>query len=147
MAPEESESMTMMRHKILVVMLIALLGASAAGGAASAITTCPPKKCCCTPDLQEMMDHSVHLKVKMPQSCTPKAPAPCCQLEPDPQPLELAISAVSAVEHSRLTKALAAANGDLEPTRTQTRIKVSTDDGWPKIPRVPIYLQTLTFLC
>lgn len=143
--------MTIMRKKSIVVMLIVLLGAVAVGNAASGIATCPPKKCCCNPSPPMMLDHTgpmdMDVEMDIPHSCAPKEAAPCCSIESDVQPLELAISTSSSSDEYRSLTAYPAADVSIDTPQIPTHINASFDDGWPKVPKIPIFLQTLSILC
>lgn len=147
--------MATMRKKYIVVVLMTFLGLGAIANAAPSINACPPKKCCCsTGSLQMMehnrpmmMEHSVPMHMETPLSCAPKESAPCCELKADQQPIYLAVSAVSQFDHYRTFAVSDASELDFETPEAQASARAYPDDGWLKIPIVPIYLQTLSILC
>lgn len=148
--------MTMMRKKLIVVMLIALLGVGALANAASGISVCPPKKCCCTPNAMamsdhngsiKMMDHSISMEMGMADGCAHKDSAPCCNLESDELPVDLALSTVSNSDQYRSLASQLATDIHIDTPLDQSQIDAYRDVGWPKIPKVPILLQTLSILC
>ena len=158
MGPEVTKRMSMMRKKSVVVLLIALLGSVTIANAASGIPSCPPKQCCCAPKQSSMdmmdhsstmglMDHDDLMEVAMPHACASKKAAPCCNLESDVQPIELAISTISTSDQYRNMAAHLAADIHIDTPLVQRRITAFRDLGWPKIPKVPIFLQTLSILC
>lgn len=148
--------MSMMRKKSIVLLLIALLGSVAIANAASGIATCPPKECCCAPTTtampdhgiaMEMLDHNSPMAMELPHGCAPKKAAPCCNLEIDVQPIELAVATVSGSDAFRSLAAYLAADIHMDTPHVQNQINAYRDVGWPKIPKVPIFLQTLSILC
>ena len=150
--------MSMMRKKSIVVILTALLASVAIANAASGMPSCPPKECCCAPtpssmDMMDhnspmgMMDHGTPMEMEQPNSCATKRAAPCCNLESDVQPNEVAISTVSSSDPYRHLAAHMTADIHIDTPLVQSRITEFRDLGWPKIPKVPIFLQTLSILC
>jgi len=148
--------MSMMRKKSIIVLLIALLGSVAIANAASVIPECPPKECCCTPSPMammdhsgpmDMMDHSNPMEMELPHSCSTTDAAPCCSLESDVQPKALAISTITNSDQYRNLTAHLAQNIHIDTPLVKARISEYRDVGWPKIPKVPIFLQTLSILC
>ncbi len=149
--------MSLIRKKSIVVLLIALLGSVAIANATSGIPACPPAECCCSKPtamapmdhsgLMGMMDHSSPMEMELQHGCAAKSAAPCCNLESDVQPIDLAISTVSGSDQYRHLAAHLAADIHIDSPLVYTRITEFRDVGWPKIPKVPIFLQTLSILC
>ena len=150
--------MSMMRKKSMVVMLIALLGSVAIANAATGIPSCPPRQCCCAPTSSSMdmmvhnepmgmMDHGSPMEMDLPHGCASKKAAPCCNLESDFKPNRLAISTASNSGQYRDIAAHLAGDIHIDTPLVHTRITEFRDPGWPKIPKVPIFLQTLSILC
>lgn len=152
--------MSIMRKKSIVVLLITLLCSGAIADAASGIGACPPKQCCCAPTSSSMnmglmdhkspmgmMDHGGPMEMELPHGCATKKSAPCCNLESDVQPNVLAISTVSNADQFRHLTAQLAADIHIDTPLVQTHITKFRDVGWPKIPKIPIFLQTLSILC
>ncbi len=146
--------MSMMRKKSIALLLIMLLGSMAVANAAQGIIACPPKKCCCTPNPHAAMGHSGamgpmdhSLPMEKPRDCAPKAKAPCCNLKSDVQPIKLAVTTATSSHTFRFVAAHFAADIHMETPLAQPHINAYSYDGWPKIPKVPIFLQTLSILC
>ena len=158
MGAKEMKRMSMMRKKMVVVLLITLIGSIAIANAASGLPSCPPKQCCCAPTQAPMdimahegplgiMDHGRMAEMGIPHGCSPTDPEPCCNLESDFQPNELAISTGSNSNQYRHQTAHLTADIHIATPLVQTRITEYREFGWPKIPKVPIFLQTLSILC
>ena len=149
-----------MRKKSFILILIALLGSVSVANAATGIPSCPPKECCCAPmssamnmdmmghsEPMGMMDHGIPMDMELPHGCASKKAEPCCNLESDFQPNRLAISTASNSDQYRDLAAHLAADIHIDTPLVHARITELRDLGWPKIPKVPIFLQTLSILC
>ena len=140
------KTMANVHQKFIVVILVLLLGAGSVANAAAGVESCLPKSCCCTTKAPQMMDHQNPMA--MPQGCAPKAPAPCCQVEPYQSTTDLAFtSQQNSVPHRTLQAGTIGGDRDLTPEQPHFNFKPFRDDGRSKIPWIPIWLQTLSILC
>lgn len=132
-------------QKFIAMVLVLLLGAGAVSDAASVVASCLPKACCCKAANPSMMDHIEQME--MNPKCTPETPAPCCRVEPLRPKTDLAVSSPPDNALHRLKLVHMTGSHSVEkPQQLHSIFKSFLDDGKPKIPLVPIYLQTLTLL-
>lgn len=137
-------------QKSVVVILTVLIALGSVSNAVAAAISCLPKACCCTPKPPEMMTHQGQMEMETPKKCTPKTPAPCCQVEPFHPIAEVAISSQPTLVPQRMKWVhLIAEYSAQKPEQRDLSVFKSVLATGPllKIPLVPIYLQTLTILC
>ncbi len=130
---------------LIVIMLVAALTMGAVANAIAGVKLCMPKTCCCAMTETPQMGH------QEPQMtagrCRPEKPAPCCQMEQEPQPTHMAISSVAEPVVYRYAVAPVSADAWVANDPHTPSIHRLLDEGRPKAPLVPIYLQTLSMLC
>jgi hypothetical protein len=136
--------------KFVVVALAMLIALGSVSNAVAAALTCLPKACCCTVKTPNMVGHLGQMEMEMPQRCTPKTPAPCCRVEPFQPKTDMMISWLPSDVPQRMSLAHMIADDTLKLVQQDSlnAFKSVMDTGpLLKIPLVPIYLQTLSFLC
>ncbi len=133
------------QQNLIILVLVAALIMSGAANAIAGLGSCLPKACCCTKAMNQQMRHGD--QENTPVHCLPEKPAPCCKIEQDPPRTHMAISAVPEVTPHR--SLIAPVTLDQQVTEHQIAPTISRllDDGRPKAPLVPIYLQTQSILC
>ena len=136
--------MNKVQQIIIVVVLVAAQLASGSIIAAAGALSCVPKRCCCAAD-PKMMEHSGTMK--MPDNCSPQKAAPCCHVEPYQPEMDASLSTAAGSLFDRINLLGNVADGAGELPLIHDVIQRHDDDGWLKIPRVPIYLKTLSLLC
>ncbi|MGD8847174.1 MAG: hypothetical protein PVI54_16750 [Desulfobacteraceae bacterium] len=137
--------MANIHQKFIVIVLVVLLGTGAAINAAAGVESCLPKSCCCSIDTPQMMDHQNWMAEL--QGCSPKAPAPCCKVEPYQPTTDLAFtSPPNSVPHRVLQAGTIGIGRDFTPEQPHFTFKPFSNDGRSKIPWIPIWLQTLSIL-
>ncbi len=128
---------------IVVVLVVAQLASGTLNAAAEALS-CVPKRCCCATD-PKMMEHTGTMK--MPDNCSPQEAAACCHVESYPPKMDASLTTAAGSMFDRINMLGNVADDAGELTQIRDVLQRHDGDGWLKIPRVPIYLRTLSLLC
>lgn len=135
-----------MSHKIVALVLTALLGLGAVAEAAYNVGTFLPQSCCCTTPMETPPAHHSPI-TEMRHDCSPQKPAPCCRIESNQPKTHQAVTSKPDIEPYRLSASPAIDASVLDTGQNPALCNSLMKDGPPKIPLVPIYLQTLSILC
>ncbi len=132
-------------HKIIIALLAAIIGMGSIADLSIGYNNCPPKSCCCTPSDPHTTPSSVESMGAASHSCPPKAP--CCKLQPlNPSP-DAAIISSSEIFENRSPVGIIPVGLKSNSAQTLPSQSLFLKNGIPKAPSVPLYLQTMTFLC